>query len=66
MSASETDLVTGLEASRSFLAELLAQHQPRPFKLIFDLESENADSVSAALINLDEYAVHLGLSLAVW
>src|SRR6266446_6454500 len=61
MSASETDLGTGLEAYRSSLAELLAPHQPRPLKLFFDLEPENADSLSAALVNLDHHTVQLGI-----
>ena len=59
MLASETDLVTGPAAYRSFLAELLARHQSRPLKLILDLKSEDADSLSAALVNLDDHAVQL-------
>src|SRR5213594_3837973 len=59
MSASETDLVTDLAAYRSYLAELLPSHPPPPLKLFFDLEPENADSLSAALVDLDDHAVQL-------
>src|SRR5438067_1563592 len=59
MSASETDLVTGLAAYRSSLAEVLTPDQPLTLKLFFDLKSQNADSLSAALVNLDDHAMQL-------
>src|SRR5437667_5344683 len=50
---------SGLVAYRSSLAEVLTPDQPLTLKLFFDLKSQNADSPSAALVDLDDHTVQL-------